>query len=247
MLTVRTKNFALTLEDSSYGVGAGLLGELEGLFLRGTPFVYLLGQSEFYGRRFFITSDVLIPRPETEQLVELIAKESKKFQTMVDVGTGSGAILLTLLDLGIAQQGLGIDCSKEALEVACNNSRRLRLEDRCELLLGDRLKGVGGRFDLIVSNPPYIKATTHKHLVHSKVDEFEPRMALYLEDSTYQAWFEEFFGQVLLRLSENGLFMMEGHEHELTSQAAGLKELGFKNVQVLKDFAGRDRFLKAMI
>lgn len=220
--------------------------DLASAFLSGTPFAYLLNQAEFYQHKFFVNEDVLIPRPETEYLVDLLVQDSRRFDLLADVGCGSGVILLSLLKAGVSKAGVGIDLSEKALDVAKINARRLRLDSRARFMISDRLSGVSEKFDAIVTNPPYIKAQSHRSLVQNSVHAHEPSMALYLEDDLYEAWFEAFFFQVKSSLTEGGLFMMEGHELELQHQAELLRALGFLNVQVLKDLAGHDRFLKAL-
>jgi release factor glutamine methyltransferase len=111
------------------------------------------------------------------------------------------------------------------------------------LVLSNLCEKIDGKFDLIVSNPPYIKESSHRNLVHSSVDQHEPHVALYLPDDTYDIWFRNFFQQVKDHL--HGTFMMEGHELEVEAQGKILEELGFKQVKVLKDLTGTQRFLKA--
>lgn len=213
-------------------------------FLKGTPLATLMGFSEFYNHRFFVDHHVLIPRPETEYMVDLLVQEFKgKCQRVLDVGTGSGVILLSLLNAGVGKSGVGVDISPEALRVAKINCQRLRLKDKASLIKSDRLTKVEGSFDLIVSNPPYIKASSHRSLVHNSVDKHEPHQALYLPDDYYVLWFEDFFQEVRAHLK--GTFMMEGHELELDEQAKMLGRLGFQNVEVLKDLTGTKRYLKA--
>lgn len=205
---------------------------------------YLLGFSEFYGQRFFINPDVLIPRPETELLVEMIVDHYKgKVKRVLDVGTGSGVILLSLIGYGVGEWGVGVDLSSAALRVAQINTYRLRLNHKIQFKLSDRLENVEGKFDLIVSNPPYIKKSTQKKLVHKNVDSFEPHTALYLEDEVYLDWFKLFFFQITKHLE--GTFFMEGHEDELISLIPLLESLGFESIVILNDFNGRNRFLKA--
>ena len=205
---------------------------------------YLLGFSEFYGQRFFINDDVLIPRPETELLVDMIVNECKgNIKRVLDVGTGSGVIILSLLGSGVGESGVGVDLSHAALKVAQINADRLRLHHKIEFKLSDRLEKVEGKFDLIVSNPPYIKKSTQKKLVHKNVDSFEPHIALYLDDEAYSDWFKLFFSQVAKHLE--GTFFMEGHEDELISLLPLLENLGFENFVILNDLTGRSRFLKA--
>lgn len=218
---------------------------LEEKLLLGVPFPYLLNESEFYQHRFFVNEDVLIPRPETELLVDLIAQSGRPFERALDVGTGSGVILLSLVKAGVAAQGVGSDISPAALKVASVNQRRLRLTEKTNLIESDGLKNVSGKFDLIVSNPPYIREVSQKSLVHPSVDRFEPHLALYLPEENYEEWFRNFFQAVLAHLGPGGEFWMEGHELELETQAGVLHELGFLSPQVIQDFSGRPRFLRA--
>lgn len=232
------------LNEASCSVSEKDISELENNFFQGVPFAYLLENAEFYHLNFFVNKNVLIPRPETEYLVDLIVNEFKgKANRILDVGTGSGVILMSLLKHQVGKSGVGVDISPEALEVAKINSERLGLTKSAELLISDRLDKVDGTFDLIVSNPPYIKAQSHRSLVHESVNTFEPHQALYLPDDFYTFWFEDFFQQIRSHLK--GTFFMEGHELELENQAQMLGRLGFKDIKVLKDLAGVNRFLTA--
>ncbi|MFL5784015.1 MAG: peptide chain release factor N(5)-glutamine methyltransferase [Bacteriovoracaceae bacterium] len=233
------------LAVSVYSFSAKALKDLETQFLSGMPFQYLLKESEFFGQRLFVNENVLIPRPETEHLVDMIVRSKKKFSTALDIGTGSGAIILSLIKAGVAGKGTGSDISREALAVARINQRRLRLSDHTEFVHADRFEGIHGKFDLIVTNPPYIRATAHRPLVHEKVDWHEPHIALYLQDSSFESWFHELFCGVLKHLSPGGEFWMEGHENELQGQSIALERLGFTDVKVLKDLSGMDRFIFA--
>lgn len=245
ILKFHTANPLIALEQASQAVCDLKLNTLKDQFLTGVPMQVLMGFSEFYHHQFFVNSHVLIPRPETEYLVDLLVQQFKnKVNKVLDVGTGSGVILLSLLKAGVGKTGVGVDISAAALEVAGINSCRLRLADQLSLLESDLLSKVEGQFDLIVSNPPYIKASSHKKLVHTSVDKHEPHQALYLPDETYTQWFEEFFGQVRSHL--HGTFMMEGHELEVEEQARMLEGLGFQEVKVINDLTGAKRFLKAV-
>lgn len=244
ILIRRTKNLELELDDSSYSVSTKTSSELKEDFKKGIPFSYLTQTSEFYHHSFYVDSHVLIPRSETELLVDLIVNK-KKFQNALDIGTGSGVIILSLLLQGVIQEGVGVDISVKALEIAKLNAHRLRVSQRVKFLQGDRLENIQEKFDLIVSNPPYIKEKNHRSLVHSAVDRHEPHLALFLKDDEYDAWFLKFFQDIKVALRPQGTFMMEGHELELASQAETLRSLGFKSVEVTKDYSGLDRFLSA--
>jgi len=235
----------LTLDESDLCFSQKFSSLVKHNLKEGVPFVYLIGEAEFYSRVFFISPDVLIPRQETEFLVDYLVNQKKIFNKALDVGTGSGIIILSLLLSGVVREGIGSDISKEALLVAQSNSFRLRAG--CRFVTSDRLFNISETFDLIVSNPPYIKENLHRRLVHSKVDQFEPHTSLYLKDEDYSAWFETFFIQVKNHLNPGGLFIMEGHEFELQSQAYQLRSLGFDQVQVIQDLAGIDRFMMGII
>lgn len=232
------------IDQSIHAISEKRLKETESVLLTGKPFSYIHREAEFYHHRFYVDERVLIPRPETEFLVDMIVRSGRKFQNMLDVGTGSGVILLSLMKAGIAKAGTGSDISPDALGVAKINQRSLRL--KVDLIQSDRLKNISGKFDLIVSNPPYIKASEHRSLVQSSVDTFEPHQALYLNDLEYDEWFRSFFSEVFEHLGPGGEFWMEGHERELHTQIELLKGSGFSKYEMLQDLGGLPRFLKAI-
>lgn len=245
-IVAKKLNTPVDLDQSEYSASSHLTEELTDVFMRGVPFAYLLENSEFYNHNYYVNKNVLIPRPETEYLVDMIVKEFKGKSTRVlDVGTGSGVIILSLLSHGVGKTGVGVDISDEALEVAKINCKRLNLESKVNLIKSDRLSKVEGMFDIIVSNPPYIKASSHKDLVHQSVDTFEPHQALYLPDDYYVMWFEDFFAEIRGHLK--GTFFMEGHELEVEDQAKMLGRLGFQNIKVLNDMTGTKRYIRASI
>ncbi len=173
----------------------------------------------------------------------MIVRKARKFSHMLDVGTGSGVILLSIVKAGIADRGTGSDISEEALKVSAINQRRLRLGNKTDFVKSDRFQNMKQKFDLIVSNPPYIKAQAHRSLVQSTVDFHEPHLALYLDDRSYEAWFKEFFAGVKSHLLPGGEFWMEGHELEIDSQRSILDSLGFYETKVLTDLSGMKRYL----
>ncbi|MEL6125395.1 MAG: peptide chain release factor N(5)-glutamine methyltransferase [Pseudomonadota bacterium] len=140
------------------------------------PVSQIIGSREFWGRTFSVTSDVLDPRPDTETLVECALAGPAPVR-ILDLGTGSGAILLTLLSEWQSATGVGSDLSKAALEVAARNAEALGLTNRATLLLSDWWDRIDGTFDLVVSNPPYISENAMPGLA-PEVRLWEPRMAL---------------------------------------------------------------------
>ncbi|TCP57713.1 release factor glutamine methyltransferase [Tumebacillus sp. BK434] len=148
----------------------------------GVPLQHLTGEQEFYGRPFYVSGDVLIPRPETELLIERVLQEQGAFDApvIVDIGTGSGAIALTLALEWPAAQVFAVDISPAALQMARRNAERLGVADRVEFLQGDLVQPLaarGLRPQIVVSNPPYIPTADCEQL-DVEVRDHEPRLAL---------------------------------------------------------------------
>ena len=142
------------------------------------PIAYILGEKEFWSKNFKVNKNTLIPRPETELLVDRLLKIFKKKKICIlDIGTGSGCIVLSLLDELKDSTGVGIDISKEAILVAKINRFRFNLGNRVKFLNKSFLDVINKKFDLIVSNPPYIKRNSIKNL-SDDIKKYEPRLAL---------------------------------------------------------------------
>ena len=226
---------------------------------RGLPLEQINHSAYFYKSQFYINQNVLIPRSETEILVEksvdYINTHYKDDISICDIGTGTGAIILSVaLEIKTKNiNALASDISEDALEVAKINYFRSSLErkENCKVsfVLSDRLKLIGDKFDVILSNPPYIKEDIDRSKVHGQVHEYEPHLALYLKDSEYDLWFEELFSQVDNSLNMGGLFLMEGHEDHLEYlKEAFIKSVNAKNydnIDLIEDYTGRTRFLWA--
>ena len=142
------------------------------------PIAYLLGEKEFWSKKFIVNKDTLIPRPETELLVnKLVAIFKKKEITILDIGTGTGCIILSLLSELKNSNGVAVDISKKAIFVAKKNACKFKLSDRIKFLHKPFEELYKKKFDLIVSNPPYIKSKDIKNL-SDDIKRFEPKMAL---------------------------------------------------------------------
>ena len=142
------------------------------------PIAYLLGEKEFWSKRFFVNKNTLIPRPETELLVEkLVTFFRKKRVTILDIGTGTGCIIVSLLSEFKNSTGIAVDISNEAIMVAKENACKFKLSNRIKFLNKPFEDLYNKKFDLIVSNPPYIKSMEIKNL-SDDIKKFEPRMAL---------------------------------------------------------------------
>ena len=142
------------------------------------PIAYLLGEKEFWSKKFFVNKDTLIPRPETELLVDkLVTIFKKKRITILDIGTGTGCIIISLLIELKNSTGMAVDISREAIIIAKKNACKFNLSERIKFLHKPLKDLYGKKFDLIVSNPPYIKRKDIKNL-SDDIKKYEPKMAL---------------------------------------------------------------------
>lgn len=226
---------------------------------RGLPLEQINHSAYFYRSQFYINENVLIPRSETEILVEksidYINTHFRDAVSVCDVGTGTGAIILSVISEIETRniKACASDISEKALEVARINYFRSRLERRenfeLSFSLSDRLESIEENFDVILSNPPYIKEDTDRSKVHGQVHEYEPHLALYLKDVEYDSWFDELFSQVDNSLNMGGLFLMEGHEDHLQylreAFIKSVKQINYNNIELIEDYTGRTRFLWA--
>ncbi|MDU8910498.1 peptide chain release factor N(5)-glutamine methyltransferase [Aestuariicoccus sp. MJ-SS9] len=204
------------------------------------PVSHLTGRRLFYGREFLVTPEVLDPRPETETLIE--AALAEPFGGVLDLGTGSGCILLTLLAERDSAWGIGTDLSPEALNVAFWNRNALKLEGRAALEQGswyDPLRDLDEVFDLIVSNPPYIAQDELRDLA-PEVRDYEPHMALS-DGGDGLSCYAEIFAQVLDFLAPEGRLLVEIGASQGAEVSAMMRDAGLRQVTVIQDLDGRDR------
>ena len=208
---------------------------------KGKPIAYLTGKKFFWKNEFKVNQNVLIPRPETELIVEEILKITKnKFQlNVLEIGIGSGCILLSILKEKKGFIGTGIDLSSECLKICKKNIIKLRVSNKIKLFKSDVDNFNYGKYDLIISNPPYIKKLDLKYLEKNVID-FEPRLAL---DGGLDGLSE--IKKVIEKSSElirkNGKLILEIAFDQKTKVKEILKKKGFYINGVLKDFAKRDR------
>jgi release factor glutamine methyltransferase len=222
-----------------------ILNILEGLKKK-IPVQYLLGKAPFYGLELDVNPSVLIPRPETEELVDWVIKDNKgKKINILDVCTGSGCIALALKKNLPKCNVTAIDVSEGALEMAAHNAEKLGLE--IELMEEDALnleEGLSAKdFDVIISNPPYI-TNSEKKEVQENVMMYEPHLALFVPDKDplkfYKAIAEFAKGSKSVTL----YFEIQEDRAEVLSKM--LKKMGFKDIVVRKDLNGKDRMLKCI-
>lgn len=206
------------------------------------PVAQILGRRTFWGRDFAVTEAVLDPRPETETLVAL-ALGGPAARRVLDIGTGSGAILLTLLAEWPAALGVGTDIDQAALAVAATNAARLGVADRVDLQRTHWADGVAGRFDLVVSNPPYIAEVEVGGLAPD-VREWEPRHALTPGPTGLESYrcIATGFGRTL---APGGRVLLEIGPAQGRPVAEILIAAGLRDVAVHPDLDGRDRVVSA--
>ncbi len=205
------------------------------------PVSHLLGEREFYGRRFKISADVLDPRPETETLIE--AALCAPFDRVLDLGLGSGCILVTLLAENPAASGLGVDLSEAACLQASANAVLHRVQDRVEIVQSDWFGRVRGRFDLIVSNPPYI-AWDEMAGLQEEVRRHEPEMAL-TDGGDGLGAYRAIAARVRDHLTPGGRLLLEIGPTQAEAVTGLLNRAGLGEVRVVHDLAGRPRVIRA--
>ena len=210
------------------------------------PVQYITGETEFQGLKLKVTPDVLIPRPETEELIDLIVKEntSRKINSILDIGTGSGCIALSLKKYFPESEVTGIDISENSLKIANENSELNGLQVNFVKadILDSNVKNKFEKFDLIVSNPPYV-TEDDKILMKKNVLEFEPHLALFVENNEPLVFYEKIADFSVEKLNPDGQLWFEVNEKYGYEVSGLLKHKGFKNVTVIKDFMGKERFV----
>lgn len=248
------------------------------------PIQYILGKTEFYGLPFIVDKNTLIPRPETEELVEWVIKESQekrqktegklnitssaveKSLSILDIGTGTGCIPISLAKNLPNTTITAIDISKGALKIAKQNALLNNVEVNfimLDILKTTSLNVIGSitkqslkedemlkpaqhnnKFDIIISNPPYVREL-EKVEIKNNVLENEPHLALFVEDNNPLIFYAKIADLAKEHLSENGLLFFEINQYLGKETILMLQEKGFKNIELRKDFSGNDRILKA--
>jgi release factor glutamine methyltransferase len=215
--------------------------------LKGEPVAYIIGTKEFWSLLFEVNREVLIPRPETEMLVEEALLAGKKMPPelrILEIGVGSGAISVALATELPEARLVATDISESALAVARRNTRTHGVADRIEFLCGDLFTPVAGTFDLIVSNPPYIAAEEFGQLPRG-VREYEPRQAL-LAGEGGTACHRKIIAGSGRHLRKGGWLLMEMGAGQQEIVAGLLKKAGnFEQIETRRDYGGVERVIKA--
>jgi release factor glutamine methyltransferase len=209
------------------------------------PIQYIIGETEFYGLPFKVDKNVLIPRPETEELVEWIVQNHKNSNSVkiLDIGTGSGCIAVSLAKKLPNTQVSAIDISAEALNVAKNNA--IMNHVNVNFLNADILtiSKLPDAFDIIVSNPPYVREL-EKNEMQQNVLSNEPHIALFVENENPLLFYDKIAELAKNQLTKNGVLYFEINQYLSAETVELLKTKGFKNIEVKKDIYGVDRMVK---
>ena len=208
---------------------------------KGEPVAYLINKKEFWKDEFYVNRDVLIPRPDTELIIEQVLKiypQQSQLQVL-DIGTGSGCILLSIIKERTNFYGTGIDVSRESINVSKINAKLLNLINRVKFIHSSVDNFNIGKYDLIVSNPPYIKLLNLKYLEKNVVN-FEPKLAL---SGGFDGFFKirKVINKASNLLKKNGKFILEIGFNQKNKVKKILKEKGFYINKAIKDYGNNDR------
>jgi len=218
------------------------------------PIQYIISETEFFGLPFKVDSNTLIPRPETEELVQWIINENRttnnKQRTILDIGTGSGCIAISLAKHLKEAKVYALDISSEALKIAKENARLNRVE--VEFIEGDilaichaELVSTSNQFDIIVSNPPYIREV-EKSTLKNNVLNYEPHLALFVKNDDSLQFYRAICEFAVHNLKPNGILFFEINQYLGAETEQLLKAFNFKSVELRKDLSGNDRMIKAI-
>ncbi|ELY2017310.1 peptide chain release factor N(5)-glutamine methyltransferase [Flavobacterium psychrophilum] len=212
------------------------------------PIQYILGETQFFGLPFYVNENTLIPRPETEELVEWIIKENLKISSLknlkiLDIGTGSGCIAISLAKNLPNASVFAIDVSDKALATAQKNA----VLNEVDITFIEKnilqTEDLNQEFDIIVSNPPYVRNLEKKE-IHKNVLEYEPHLALFVEDNDSLLFYRKITELATRNLSNNGQLYFEINQYLGKETVELLEKYNFKNTTLKKDIYGNDRMIK---
>lgn len=237
----------ITLEPEREVAAGGFSAVLEQL-AAGRPAQYIAGATQFCGREFAVEEGVLIPRPETEELVDWIAREAASGVAILDIGTGSGAIAVALAATVAGADVHAVDISERALTIAARNAAMNGVWvsfARYDILGSEPWPWPEVKFDIVVSNPPYIPAAD-RAAMHRNVTGFEPHEALFVPDDDPLVFYKAIVLRGLTLLKPGGELYFEIYEHSADGVRDLLAAAGYSEVEVRQDINGRDRMLRAV-
>ena len=216
------------------------------------PIQYIIGKTEFYGLEFNVTKDVLIPRPETEELIEWILEKSVNLERnikILDIGTGSGCIPITLKNNIADADVQAIDVSETALTIAKKNAEENNTSihfHKADILKTENLNFINKniKFDIIVSNPPYVRDLEKKE-IQNNVLQNEPHLALFVPDNNPLLFYDKIADLAKIHLKKDGFLFFEINQYLGLETVDLLKEKGFTNIILKKDLYKNDRMICA--
>lgn len=231
---------ARVLKDDEISVFINIVDRLKNM----EPIQYILSETKFYGLSFYTKKGILIPRPETEELVDWIIKDNQGSEKKyLDIGTGSGCIIVSLAK-NLKGTFDAIDISEKSIRISEENSikNKVNINLKKTDILCSELKG---EWDVIISNPPYV-LRSEKEVMNKNVLNWEPETALFVEDTDPLLFYEEISKKSLTVLRKNGYLYFEINENFGNETIKLLEEIGFVNIELKKDINGKDRMIKAM-
>jgi len=225
-------------------VSGEMTSKLEKLILRRThrePISKILGRREFWGRTFSINENVLDPRGDTETLIEFVIE--KPVKSVLELGTGSGAIAITLACEWKEVHVTAIDISEEALSLAKSNAEKFNVQNKIDFFKSDWFEAVKGSFDLIISNPPYI-GLIEKDEISTEVIKYDPQIALFAGRDGLDAY-KKIIPDLAKFLNPDGFVVLEIGASQSNQVKNMMNLVGFIETQIVKDLSGKDRLVSA--
>ena len=215
--------------------------------ITGEPVQYIIGSAPFYGLNFKVSPEVLIPRPETEEMVELVLKDNTENSLRIlDIGTGSGCIPISLKFNRKDWEVFTTDISEGAVRIAEENAKNNNVQIKIFVddIFNSRAFNVDEKFDIIVSNPPYIPLS-EKQVMHKNVINFEPHLALFIPDEEPVKYYKTIAEFAKIHLEEKGKIYVEIHESYANEVLTVFKESGFNKNEIIFDINKKPRIIKS--
>ena len=242
-LEVPISDLSLKINDK---VSANILSKLEKLILRRInrePISKILGRREFWGRTFCINKNVLDPRGDTETLIDYVIE--KPVKKVLELGTGSGVIAVTLACAWKEVQVTAVDISEDALLLAQINAEKFNVENKIQFLKSDWFENVEGIFDMIISNPPYI-GWVEQNKISPEVKKYDPEIALFAGYDGFDAY-KKIIPSLSKFLNQDGLVVLEVGASQSSQVKDIMNSFGFFDVEILKDLSGKKRVVAAKL
>ena len=240
VLKIKRLDIYLHLEKEISDIQLNTILEIASRREKHEPLQYILGETEFYGYKIKVSNSVLIPRPETELLVEKIIKDEKKVNSILEIGTGSGAIVIALAKNLNTNKIDAVDISESALKIAQQNAVLNNVE--INFFRSDIFENVTDIYDIIISNPPYISLTEYE-LLPKEIKDHEPRSALQAENNGLY-FYKKILQKAKEHLTESGKIYFEIGYDQTEEISKIAKENGYQEVEIFQDLNGFDRIMR---